>query len=54
MSVTVADLDTACGEVAAGGGKVTLKPESRPGEPIRLAKVADTEGNILSLAEYVG
>ena len=54
VCISVGDLQEACREVAAGGGRVTQEPERRPGEPIMLARVADTEGNVLSLDQYIG
>jgi predicted enzyme related to lactoylglutathione lyase len=53
LSVTVDDVDAACAEVAAGGGRVASPPQDRAGEPIRLASVVDTEGNTFSLAQYI-
>jgi hypothetical protein len=32
---------------------VVMPPSDRPGEPIRLADVADPEGNVLSIAQPV-
>lgn len=52
LSIQVASLDKACREVAAGGGRVVTPPHARPGEPIRLAEVVDTEGNVFSMSEY--
>ncbi len=49
----VDDLDAACAAVTQGGGAIVKPPAARPGEPIRLAIVEDTEGNRLSLAEPV-
>lgn len=54
VCISVADLQAACREVVAGGGRVTRDPERRPGEPIMLATVSDTEGNVLSLDQYIG
>ena len=54
LGLQVADLEAACGDVSKGGGSVVKEPSDRPGEPIRLAQVSDTEGNILSLTQYVG
>jgi len=47
----VADLEAACRDVEAGGGKVVGGPWDRPGEPIRLACVIDTEGNSFTLTQ---
>ena len=54
LSFQVADLDAACQEVKRGGGRVVKSPEDRPGEPIRLARLADTEGNGFTMSQYVG
>ncbi|MBI4641442.1 MAG: hypothetical protein HY731_12155 [Candidatus Tectomicrobia bacterium] len=34
--------------------RVIWGPESRPGEPIKLANVVDPEGNEIMLTEYEG
>jgi predicted enzyme related to lactoylglutathione lyase len=52
LSIQVASLDRACREVAAGGGRIVSPPHARPNEPIRLAEIMDTEGNIFSMTEY--
>jgi lactoylglutathione lyase len=54
LSFQVSDIDSACAEIAAQGGEVVLAPQSRPGEPIKLAECADTEGNVFMVTEYVG
>jgi predicted enzyme related to lactoylglutathione lyase len=54
LSLQVRDIASACKEIEAGGGKVALWPQARPGEPIKLAEVVDTEGNAFSLTQYVG
>jgi predicted enzyme related to lactoylglutathione lyase len=54
LSVQVRDIVSACKEIEAGGGKISLAPQIRPGEPIKLAEVMDTEGNAFSLTQYVG
>ena len=54
LSFLVTDLDTACQEVEKGGGRVLKAPEDRPGEPIRLAHLADTEGNGFTMSQNVG
>jgi predicted enzyme related to lactoylglutathione lyase len=53
LNIEVADLETACAEVESGGGKVTAGPDDRAGEPIRLARLVDTEGNSFDMAERV-
>jgi predicted enzyme related to lactoylglutathione lyase len=54
LSIQVRDIVTACREIESGGGKVALAPVARPGEPILLAEVLDTEGNAFSLTQYIG
>jgi predicted enzyme related to lactoylglutathione lyase len=54
LSLQVKDLVSACKEIEAGGGKIATPPQTRPGEPIKLAEVVDTEGNAFSLTQYVG
>jgi len=54
LSIQVSDVDAACEQVAAHGGKIVSPPQAREGEPIKLATVADTEGNQLMLTEYIG
>jgi predicted enzyme related to lactoylglutathione lyase len=54
LGFTVTDIDAACQEVRDGGGKVVSGPSERPGEPIMLAHLADTEGNGFELSQDVG
>lgn len=54
VSLQVSDLDSALNEVIAAGGQVIDPPVARPGEPIRLATIADTEGNTLMMTQYIG
>ena len=54
LGLQVEDLDAACREVAAGGGRVLSGPEDRPDEGIRLANLVDTEGNAFALSQRVG
>ena len=53
LGFTVADVDSACKEVSEGGGKVITGPSERPGEPIILAHLSDTEGNGFELAQDI-
>ena len=53
LNFQVEDLNSAVREIERGGGRVTREPEDRPGEPIRLAEVVDTEGNAFGLTETV-
>jgi predicted enzyme related to lactoylglutathione lyase len=54
LSLQVKNIGSACKEIEAGGGKVASPPMARPGEPIKLAEVMDSEGNAFSLTEYIG
>lgn len=54
LSLQVDHLDTACAHIADHGGQIIDPPADRPGEPIRLARIADTEGNRVMLTQYVG
>ena len=54
LGIQVTDLDAACREVEAGGGRVRTPPQDRPGEPVRLADLEDPEGNGFQLSQYVG
>ncbi len=54
LSLQVRDIASACKEIEKGGGKIAMPPQNRPGEPIKLAEVMDTEGNAFSLTQYVG
>lgn len=50
LGFDVDDLEAACAAVTRGGGTVVRPPQTRPGEPIRLATVEDSEQNRLTLA----
>ena len=50
LGFEVDDLEGACAAVREAGGEIVKPPADRPGEPIRLAIVADTEGNRFSIA----
>jgi predicted enzyme related to lactoylglutathione lyase len=51
LGFEVEHLDSALETATLLGGRVTGPPHDRPGEGIRIAQLADTEGNILSVAE---
>ena len=53
LNLRVDDLDAAIQEVEAGGGEVLGVREARPGIPVRLALVRDTEGNGFELRQHV-
>jgi predicted enzyme related to lactoylglutathione lyase len=54
LSVQVSDVDAALEEIRCAGGEVVDPPVARPGEPIRLARFADPEGNVVMMTQYVG
>jgi predicted enzyme related to lactoylglutathione lyase len=51
LGFEVDDLDAALATATSLGGRITDPPRERPGEGIRIAQLADPEGNILSVAE---
>ena len=51
LSLIVDDIEAAAAGVAETGGQVLQEPRDRPGEPIILANVVDTEGNEFSLTQ---
>ena len=51
LGFTVDDIEAAVAAVAAAGGEVVHEPRDRPGEPIILANLVDTEGNEFSLTQ---
>ncbi len=53
LSFTVDDIGAACEAVVARGGKLRSGPVERPGEPIKLAELTDTEGNGFMLSEDI-
>lgn len=54
LSIQVDSLVEAVTAVRDAGGTIVRDPESRPGEPIQLAEVEDTECNRFSLVQYIG
>ena len=54
LSIQVDSIVEAVLLVREAGGTVVREPESRPGEPIQLAEVQDTECNCFSLVQYIG
>jgi predicted enzyme related to lactoylglutathione lyase len=54
LGFEVDDLDGALRQVTRAGGRVTSPARDRPAERIRLAQVADSEGNVLTVAEARG
>ena len=54
LSIQYEDVKTAF-DMALKAGAISVKPpEQREGEPIILASICDSEGNILMLTQYVG
>ena len=54
ISLQYEDVDAAYERALAGGASAVHAPESREGEPIILASIRDTEGNLLMMTQYVG
>jgi len=53
LSFQVGGIDSACLEVQRGGGRVVKAPEDRPDQRIRLAHLADTEGNGFTMTQFI-
>ena len=51
LGFEVDNLQAALETAASLGGRITDPPRDRPGEGIRIAQLADTEGNVLTVAE---
>ncbi|HEX9259381.1 MAG TPA: VOC family protein [Acidimicrobiales bacterium] len=51
LGFEVDDLDGFVGSLSAAGAAVVMPPSNRPGEPIRLATIADPDGNVFNLAQ---
>ena len=51
LGFEVDDLDAALATATSLGGRVVDPPRDRPAEGIRIAQLADTEGNVISVAE---
>ena len=54
LSFEVEDIDDACRQVQDGGGQVLRGPVLRSAEGIKLADLADTEGNVFFFSSPVG
>jgi predicted enzyme related to lactoylglutathione lyase len=50
LGFRVPDADASVAAVVAAGGTVKVAPSTQPDEGIRLAEVADTEGNVFFLS----
>jgi len=53
LGFEVRDLEGALGELVEAGGRIVRPPEDREGEPIRLAEVADPDGNVFSVVQPI-
>jgi predicted enzyme related to lactoylglutathione lyase len=51
LGFEVDDLDDTLENATKLGGRITDAPKDRPDEGIRIAQLADSEGNIMSVAE---
>jgi predicted enzyme related to lactoylglutathione lyase len=54
LGFEVTDLDAALQRATEVGGRITSPPRERPEERIRVAELADTEGNLITVAELLG
>ena len=54
LSFEVEDIDDACRQVQDGGGQLLRGPLLRSAEGIKLADLADTEGNVFFFSSPVG
>jgi predicted enzyme related to lactoylglutathione lyase len=54
LGFEVKDLDAALQRATEVGGRITSPPRDRPQERIRIAEIADTEGNLITIAEVTG
>ncbi len=54
LSIQYEDVEQAYRNALAGGATGTQAPERREGEPIVLASIADPEGNVIMLTQFVG
>jgi predicted enzyme related to lactoylglutathione lyase len=53
LGFEVQDLDAALQRVIQIGGRITSSPRERAQERIRVAEIADTEGNLITVAELI-
>jgi predicted enzyme related to lactoylglutathione lyase len=54
LGFEVKDLDVALQRATEVGGRISSAPNERPQERIRVAELADTEGNLITVAELLG
>ena len=53
LGFEVQNLEVALERATEVGGRITSPPRERPDERIRVAEVADTEGNLITVAELI-
>jgi predicted enzyme related to lactoylglutathione lyase len=53
LGFEVQNLDIALERATEVGGRITTPPRERPDERIRVAELADTEGNVITVAELI-
>ncbi len=53
LGFEVQNLDVALERATEVGGRITSPPRERPDERIRVAELADTEGNVITVAELI-
>jgi predicted enzyme related to lactoylglutathione lyase len=53
LGFEVKNLDIALQRATDVGGRITSPPRARPQERIRVAELADTEGNLITVAELI-
>ena len=53
LGFEVKDLDAALQRATEVGGRIASPPRNRPEERIRVAEFADTEGNLITVAELL-
>lgn len=54
LSIQYAELSEAWHRALSKGGAAVLEPQQRDGEPIRLAILADPEGNEIMMTQWIG
>ena len=54
LSIQYQDVRKAFDRAVEAGATVLQEPQQREGEPILLASIADPEGNVIMLTQYVG
>lgn len=54
LSIQYEDVAQAYARAIKSGAEAVQAPEQREGEPIMLASIADPEGNVIVLTQYVG